>query len=75
MVALTDAGSFALLSRQLERRLEVVHVEPHGFVDTSQNRGCLEPFASPVTDGASDHRSILLLDPGLSRSCDRVGNG
>ena len=42
MVAFADLGAFALLVGQLERRLEVIHVEPHRLIEPGQHRGGLE---------------------------------
>ncbi len=43
MVALAHPGAFALLSSQLERRLEMVHVRAHGFVRRARTEAAFRP--------------------------------
>jgi hypothetical protein len=61
MVEFADKGAVALLARQLERRLEEVHVEPGIVVELRETGGS---GASPLqqdscrTEGARDYASL-----------------
>ena len=60
---------------QLEQRLKVVHVQPHRTVQVSYGLSRHPPGVTLVPQETADHRTILLLNPGLVIFPVRPGTG
>src|SRR6266511_26552 len=65
MIALDHLRALAPLVLQLERRLEVVRVQPRRRIQTGKDARRLDPLEAAVSDQPPDDRAILLLDEGL----------
>lgn len=64
-IALRDPRAVACLLGQLERRLEEVHVQPHGAVQLGKRLPGDRPRVAVVAHEPTHHRAVLLLDPRL----------
>ena len=65
VIALDDLGSLAPLLLQLERRLEEVHVQARGRIESGHGLRRFDAFEAAVADQPSHNGAVLLLDERL----------
>src|SRR4051812_43435052 len=65
VVLLLHLGPLTRLGLELERRLEVIHIQSQGLIELPENLSCNDPRETLVAHDSPNDGAILLLDPGL----------